>query len=398
MVISGYFRVCFITSSFINESYGGVQNFVLDFSKWLIKKSIKSVIISTSFQAFAKSVIFEIDYGVTQVKRGKFFFVKYIPSMIRSFIFAIMALLEIIRQNREFNFSIFHAQDVFVSGLVGVMARKLFRIPLVVHAHGISPYFFEAGSEANKPQRILARCLAKIVINNSDLLIATDAYTKNILTPFISKAKSICIPTPIDTGIYFREGKPCTKVRKSWITLGFIGRLSPQKNLRTLLSAFTSARTSSNEKLKLVIVGDGPEIDFLMREVKRLKIPEDVIFTGAVSESKKLELLGSFDIFILPSLYEGCPIALLEAMACGKAIISSDIPSIREILGHGKEALLVNPHSVKELQQAILLLSKNPFLRNLLGNNALERVKMYDIDNIFNRILEIYKALIRYER
>ena len=65
------------------------------------------------------------------------------------------------------------------------------------------------------------------------------------------------------------------------------------------------------------------------------------------------KILSSLDIFILPSYLEGLSIALLEAMACGRAIICSDIPANRELLTHNKEALLVNPHDPEALKQAI---------------------------------------------
>ena len=394
MIRKNRFSVCFITSSSLNESYGGIQNFVLQFSRWLTKKSIKVIVISNSFDAFVKSVFFKDNNSITEIKSGRFSLLKYIPSIIPSFIFAIVSFLEIIRRNKEFSFSIIHAQDVFISGFAGMLAHKLLRIPLIVHAHGPSPYFIEATPEATRLERILAKSMAKVVINNSNLFASTDTHTKNLFLPFINKTQMICIPTPLDTKVYSRkEEKYSERTVNDNLILGFIGRLSPQKNLRILLNAYATAKTILDEPLKLVIVGDGPEKGFLMREAKRLKLSKEVDFTGAISEKKKIELLNNFDVFLMPSIYEGCPIALLEAMASSKAIISSNIPSIREIVKHNEEAILIDPQDIEGLKHAILLLCKDSDLRLKLGEKARERSKLYDTNIIFEQILKIYKSL-----
>lgn len=398
MINKNHLSVCFITSSSVNESYGGIQNFVLQFSQWLTNKSVKVIVVSNSFEALVKSVFFKDDNCITEVKRGRFSLLKYTPFVFPSVIFAIMSFLEIIRRNKEFSFSVIHAQDVFISGFVGMLAHKLLGIPLVVHAHGPSPYFFEDTPEATKFKRILAKSMAKVVVNNSNLLASTDSHTRSLFLPFVDKAQVICIPTPLDTKVYSRPKESCVeKTFNDDLILGFIGRLSPQKNLRVLLDAYAKARPSLDERLKLVIAGDGPEKGFLMRKAEQLKVNNDVVFTGAVSDNEKLELLNRFDVFLMPSIYEGCPIALLEAMASSKAIISSNIPSIREIVKNNEEAILIDPQDIEGLKHAILLLCKDSDLRLKLGENARERTKLYDTNIIFEQILRIYESLFRHK-
>jgi len=390
--------ICFITSAAVNESFGGVQNFVLQFSRWLAKKSIKTMVVSNSYKAFVKDILFKkVNGGIEmiEVKKGETSWAKYFPSIVRSIIFVISSFLEIIYYNKKFNFSIIHAQDIFTSGLSGVMVHKLLRIPLIVHCHGPSPYFFEGDLETTNLKRYLAKFIAILVGNNSDLLIFTDMYTRSLFQSFIGKAKNICIPTPINIRELLEKKKKCTKkLSKECLFLGFTGRLSFQKNLRTLLNAFALARKNLSRPLKLFVVGDGPEKDFLEHEAKRLEVDKDIIFTGAVSEEEKIKLLNSFDIFLMPSFYEGCPISLLEAMAFGKAIISSNIPSIRKIINDSEEAVLVNPHDVNELKQAIMLLCRNYHLRLKLSRNAEAKAHLYDIEIIFKKYLGIYGKLL----
>ena len=380
------------------DEFSGVQKFSLDLTRFIVARGHRAILISRRDSVSTVPVV--IFGSPKQLNSRKFapdpLAKRQLPTNpIHTLLFFVFTTLAMIRICRRHRVSIIHAQDVFFSGFAGAIAHKLFGIPLIVHAHGPSPYFSEATLEATKLRRILMKRLAKVVMRNSNLVMATDIHTRNLVLPFIDKAEIICIPTSIDTKAYSRKKETCTgRTLNEDLILGFIGRLSPQKNLRTLLNAFASARTRLDEPLRLVIVGDGPERSLLIREARRLKVSKEVNFTGAVAENKKIELLNGFDVFLMPSLYEGCPIALLEAMASGKAIISSNMPSIREIVRYNKEAILVDPSDVEALKRAILLLYNNPDLRAKLGRRAKERVKLYDADRVYGRILKVYEELV----
>ncbi|MFX0132586.1 MAG: glycosyltransferase family 4 protein [Candidatus Hodarchaeota archaeon] len=387
--------ILFITSSFLHETYGGVQYYVLELSHWLNKKNIDVIIITNSINSVVKKITLKRMNNEIELKKGDNNIFKYVPSFLRSFIYAFMSFIEIINSNKKISISILHAQDVFISGLIGMMVKKLLKIPLVIHAHGPSPYFYTTTKETTKIQRIFAKFLVKIVVNNSNILIATDPHTKNFYVPFINKSKIVCIPTPINIKSYYKKRNILyKKILNENLILGFIGRLSPQKNLQRLLVAFNSVIKTINRQMKLFIIGDGPERNILIDKVKMLNLKNDIIFTGNINEEKKIELLDYFDIFIMPSLYEGCPVALLEAMAFGKAIIASNIPSIKEIVTNNKEAILIDPHNIEELKKAILFLSYNSDIRKKLGLKAKKRVKYYDIERINYKVVKIYKNII----
>ena len=119
---------------------------------------------------------------------------------------------------------------------------------------------------------------------------------------------------------------------------------------------------------------------------------DKVVFTGFRQDVNRL--LSALDVFVLPSYTEGCPTALLEAMASGKAIIASNIPSVKDIVRDGKEAILVNPYDAEELKQAILRLYTSSSLRTELGHRAEKRAEAYSIYEICRRILKLYEDLI----
>lgn len=383
--------ICFITASLVNESFGGTQKFILQLSEWLNNRFVKIVIISNSNEALVKSIYYKNGFQRSEAKSGEFYKMSFMPSLFPSILFTLAAFLKIIYRNKDFAFSCIHAQDVFISGFIGMLVHKLLKIPLIIHAHGPSPYLFEDTPETTKFKKILAKSIARIVVNNANLMIVTDSYTRYLFRTLVKKTPIVCIPTPINRDIY------CAIAKNSIInqnpedfTFGFIGRLSPQKNLCTLLDAYAKAKKSLGRKSKLVVVGDGPEKDALIQKVVQLKMTNDVIFTGNVTENEKLEMLKNFSVFLMPSIYEGCPIALLEAMACSKPIISSDIPSIRAVVKNNVEAILIDPKNIEEIEKAMLLLRDAPQLRVKLGENAKERTRLYDLEAVFGRILELY--------
>lgn len=391
------YTICIVTSENMGE-YAGIQKFVLNLTNFLTSKRHKVILISNKDSVSSVSVLVlesskqlsSREFANHKLKKTNSF-----TNPIKTLLLSAFTTLALISTCKRHRTSVIHSQDIFFSGFAGVIIHKMFKIPLIVHAHGPSPYFAESTSEATKIHRILMRAMAKIVMHNSTLIIVTDNHTKQLLSPYSGKTLCKRIPTPINLTSLKKQTKSTATIKTSNedLTLGFVGRLSPQKNLKTLLTAFALIPKSMKERLKLMIVGDGPERTSLMDESKRLGIHNQTTFAGAVSEERKNELFTRFDIFVLPSLYEGCPIALLEAMTYGKAIITSDIPSIGEIVKRNEEAFLINPHDVEKLKQAIIFLSKDPKLRSMLGDKASRRAAFYDSNHIFNKLLEIYWKL-----
>jgi glycosyltransferase involved in cell wall biosynthesis len=132
-----------------------------------------------------------------------------------------------------------------------------------------------------------------------------------------------------------------------------------------------------------------------MSELKQLTsmlgVRQNVEFTGFKREVR--EYLSTFDVFVLPSKIEGTPISLLEAMAAGKAIICSNIPSINQIVDDGQNAFLFDADDADQLTSILLKLFNEPHLRKELGCNAQSKSKQYSGDIIFSKLLELYQKI-----
>ena len=155
------------------------------------------------------------------------------------------------------------------------------------------------------------------------------------------------------------------------LVIGSVGRLRREKGYRHLLKAFASVHARHKNAL-LVIIGEGPERLALQRETGELNLEPNVRLVGARHNAS--ELIAAFDVFVLPSLYEGFGLVLLEAMSRARAIVASDLPAIREVVAD-ECAILVEPANEHGLSRAILELIEVPERRRRLERAGLDRVK-----------------------
>lgn len=166
-------------------------------------------------------------------------------------------------------------------------------------------------------------------------------------------------------------------------------RLDPQKGHRTLIEAAVSLPGAV-----FVLAGDGPERPALEALAARLGVADRVRFLGQRSDVP--ELLAACDVFALPSLYEGSSLAVLEAMAAGRPVVSSSIGGTRELVEDGRSGLLVPPGDAAALAAALRRVLGDAALRSALTGRARERVaREFTPDATARRVQEIYGAVLR---
>lgn len=152
--------------------------------------------------------------------------------------------------------------------------------------------------------------------------------------------------------------------------VGTVCGLRPEKELETALRAL-GRLAPHRPTLRFVIVGDGPERGRLERLAEELGVP--TIFLGQRPNDEVPDLLAAMDVLVLSSRFEGMPLAVLEWMAAGKAIVASSVGGIPSILEHEQEALLVPPRDYVAFAQAIGRLLDDPIERRRLGDAARRR-------------------------
>ena len=170
----------------------------------------------------------------------------------------------------------------------------------------------------------------------------------------------------------------------------YVGSAGPNKNLLTLIEAFSQINKLTNHNL--VLVGDVEwRYKPLMDMVKKKRLQKRVQFTGFVPKGDLPAIYSGADVFVCPSLYEGFGLTVLEAMACKTPVVASNISSIPEIVNDS--AILFDPYSVDDLNHSLLQILGSETLRDELRAKGSQRVKKFSWTRAAKQTLELYKNL-----
>jgi glycosyltransferase involved in cell wall biosynthesis len=174
------------------------------------------------------------------------------------------------------------------------------------------------------------------------------------------------------------------------LTVGIVGRLVRQKGhpfffaaARGILEKFPGA--------KFVVVGEGPDRKQLEARAQELGIAGSVYFAGYRDDMPSV--YAGFDLMVMPSLDEGLPMTLLEAMAAKRAVVASAVGAVPEVIEHGRTGLLVEPGNAGDLEQAMLLLLNDASLRNRIAENARQSVSRFSSERMARNYLDFYQRI-----
>jgi glycosyltransferase involved in cell wall biosynthesis len=175
------------------------------------------------------------------------------------------------------------------------------------------------------------------------------------------------------------------------LVVGSIGRLSAQKGHRFLVEA-AGRLLPGRPQARVLVAGDGDLMADLRQQAAALGIADRVVFAGHRTDVP--DLLGALDVFCISSLYEGTPLALFEAMAAGKAIVSTSVDGCREVLEDGVTGVLVPPADATALASGLDGVLGDAALREGLGRRALAASRRYDVRACVDQMQDFYDDLL----
>ncbi|HVH65199.1 MAG TPA: glycosyltransferase family 4 protein [Candidatus Acidoferrum sp.] len=200
------------------------------------------------------------------------------------------------------------------------------------------------------------------------------------------------IPNGIDVH-RFENQSPYGELRDGMCNLLFVGRLEYRKGLGYLLRAYAQLKPQY-PNLRLIIVGDGPLRRWYANFIYRKQL-DDVVMAGYVPAAELPRYYASADVFCSPATGdESFGIVLLEAMASGKPIVATSIDGFREVVTHGREGLLVERKSRRQLAYALQTLIGNPALRQEMGQAGLLKAQQYDWERVIDQLTAVYRQAI----
>jgi glycosyltransferase involved in cell wall biosynthesis len=222
--------------------------------------------------------------------------------------------------------------------------------------------------------------LRRIVYPQADAVVVVASALRDWAQRVVRKEAVYFIPNPM--AVALNGSDDADERRSPEHTIAAMGRLTHQKGFDFLLQAFSRC-VKKHSDWSLIIIGEGEERKRLESLSAKLGITAAVSFPGQVSDP--VPILRAADLFVMSSRYEGLPLALLEAMACGLAVISTDCPTgPGEIIRDEVDGVLVRPNDVEALASAMDRLMGDPAERQRLGARAIEVAERFSIEKIMN--------------
>lgn len=286
-------------------------------------------------------------------------------------------LFKNIRENR---YDIIHAQAGTAPCLIG----RLLRTPLIIeHRHGL-----DFTSEAIRNMSFAETRYEKLKKYLSDYSVTVCKSDRTVLIEKFGYDKDKVFT--VYNGIEDHQGNPDKNEHVKKI-IGTVGRLTYQKAQEYLIE---SARDliKKGYDFEFHIYGDGEERDKYQDLIQSYGLEESVKLMGYTDDV--YAVLKSFDLFVLPSRYEGIPYVILEAMSLGIPLISTDVGGISEVIRNGENGLLIQKENSGALSENIIRLMENEDLRKRLKENARsDYEKFYNIKKTVGDIEAIYSRI-----
>jgi glycosyltransferase involved in cell wall biosynthesis len=291
-------------------------------------------------------------------------------------------------------------QDPIFCGIVGLAIKYKYKKPLLVQVHGDSldnKYWLR-----ERKIRYLLNIIGKFVLRRADgIRVVSERVKKRIMSMGIEERRIFKLPIYIDVK-KFSDARGGKEIRRKFshydnIVL-FVGRLAKEKNIPNLLKA-AAIVVKKFPRTLFLIVGDGPEREKLERLAKKLQIEENVVFEGLVEYDKLPAYYKACDVFVLPSDHEGWGLVIVEALAAGKPVITTDVGLAGEVVEDRKYGFVVPKRNEKILAEKIIMLIKDHSLRNKMGRDGKKFVfETQDLQISGKKQKEIYQKVLDINR
>ncbi|MDD2889218.1 MAG: glycosyltransferase family 4 protein [bacterium] len=392
-------KVLFLTHCFIRNKDDFAGAFLFDLAKGLKNKGIDITVLAPHSKGLPKyEEIDNIKIYRFQYAPEKYEYLAYKSNMheivakgffskLIFFSFAFYFFKNAIDITKKHNIKIIHSHWWVPAGVIGLVVGKLSGKPYVVTSHG---------TDISLLAKIkLARPLAKIIFKNSIGITAVSNNMKSFMVNKlgINENKVSVFPMPVNPSIF----SPMPVENRGEKIILSVGNFIELKGFSYLISAIKILK-EQKVKIKLIIIGGGPEEKTLKQKIKELSLNENIEILPSMTKTELNHFYNVCDIFVLPSItdskgkQEGLGLVLLEAMSCKKPVIGTNSGGIPDIVKDMETGLVVPEKDSKSLSEAIGKLLKDDSLSTKLAENGYNFVKQnFTLDKIAEKTLEVYR-------
>lgn len=350
-------RIAVILPSF---SIGGTENMVANLVKYINKEKFDIKVISLYYplHTHVQEIIEDSGVQIGYAMKGK----------VKSWkVFA-----NVYKELKIFKPDLIHSN----------MYAFAFCVPYIL-IHRIMLLHTVHNKPINEFKKKYMKLIAYLYSNNQAVPVAISHIVEKEMRELYGDLNQIeRVYNPVETSKYSTERQYS---ETNEITFINVARFMKQKNQALLLDAFAEAKKIVPE-IKLVLVGDGELRSELESQIETLGIKKDVYLSGNVNNVN--EYLAKADVFVLSSDYEGLPLSVLEAMAAGLPVLSTDVGGVADIVTNNGR--LIPPKDVNKLKEAIVEFATNHAMRYEMGCNSAKNAKQYDSTEFIKQYEKLY--------
>jgi glycosyltransferase involved in cell wall biosynthesis len=269
------------------------------------------------------------------------------------------------------------------NGLLASLAGKLRRRPVIVHTQG---------SDVLLENSVLIHLFWRFILNSAQATIAkTSASLYRLRKNTVFNERIVSIANGVEISRFSLDRLQCRtflglKGREKLVL--YVGRLVPVKNVASLLLAFSEVRKHV-QGIRLLLLGTGEEKARLLELALTTDISQVTEFKGQVDPRDVSKYMIGADVFVLPSLSEGSPSVIVEALAAGTPILASNVGGVPELVRDGKEGFLFQPGNVNQMSYLLSRMLRDGRLRRRMSKAARIRARGFSMDRINDMIFEL---------
>lgn len=311
-----------------------------------------------------------------------------LPKLLRT---KYLKRLEILHEEQQFDLIHTHGG---VAGFYGRILKKHHPEIKCVHTiHGI--HYINSG---NLLRKSVSKTIEQYLVQFTDRTICEthNDFLTAVKNKIADRTKTDIIPNGIDISKFSNLKKNTILVNRlgfdeNNFIIGNISRFDEQKNQQLILQA-AYFLIRKYPQMRFVFVGSGKHLKQMQELTRDSMLEEYVVFTG--EQENLADYYSIFDIFVFPSLWEGMPYVLLEAMAARLPIICSKLPNLLEVVKSDYSAFTINPRDMDDLFRKISAMYQSKELREELAQNAMIESTQYDVSETVPKIEQVYKEVL----
>jgi glycosyltransferase involved in cell wall biosynthesis len=390
-------RVLFITHAYPDYP-GAFRGHLVQRIAWGLRE--RGILVDVLCpRVFRQSPLDEIDSHGVHISRfvypsgGKILLSFERIPFLRMVFFYLSALFKALDLLKAIRYDLIHAHWIVPLGPLAIIAGGLFHIPVVSHAHGSDVHTYTS-------KNMLTKSLAWFTVRNSKNVIVVSSELGDTLSRLcsVSTNRIRFLPPFVDTRMFCpQEGNSSSGSESVFATsknLLFAGGLLKNKGILPLLDAagkFLPLRPD----LHLTFLGDGPLKENIQDWINEQGLEKQVTLAGNVPHTSIPGYMRNAFALLLPSLQEGTPSVLLEALACGLPVIASAVGGIPDLIDHMKNGLLLSPGSAEDINDAVISLLENKQIYLRLRRNARQSTMLYGREAGIDGLIDIYNSAMR---